>query len=187
MFGADVLSQGERDRAMSALHASRKMFLDAVEGLSEAQWKFKPDDKTWSIAECAEHIAVSEDSLFELATKKVMSMPVATAEVLAQTKDKDGLILEKLVDRSKKATAPEFLRPTNRWTTRDELVAHFKQSRDRNIAYVRTTQEDLRHHATPHPAFGALDAYQWILLLAGHSERHTLQILEVKQNSGYPK
>jgi len=34
---------------------------------------------------------------------------------------------------------------------------------------------------------GMLDAYQWILLLSGHTERHTLQILEVKADPKYPK
>jgi hypothetical protein len=32
-----------------------------------------------------------------------------------------------------------------------------------------------------------LDAYQWLLLLASHSERHTLQILEVKADPNFPK
>jgi hypothetical protein len=45
----------------------------------------------------------------------------------------------------------------------------------------------LRAHAAPHPAFGPLDAHQWILLVAGHSARHTLQIEEVKTAAGYPK
>jgi hypothetical protein len=32
-----------------------------------------------------------------------------------------------------------------------------------------------------------MDAYQWLLLLAAHSARHTAQILEVEANPGYPK
>ena len=63
---AAPLEQGERDRAMSHLHATRKVFLDSIAGLSDAQWNFKPAADRWSIAECAEHIAVSDDSLFDL-------------------------------------------------------------------------------------------------------------------------
>ena len=73
---AAPLEQGERDRAMSHLHATRKAFLDSVAGLSEAQWNFKPAPERWSVAECAEHIAVSEDSLFDL-IQKVMKSPAA--------------------------------------------------------------------------------------------------------------
>ncbi len=60
--GAAPMTQDERNRALSEFHASRKMFLDATEGLSAAQWNFKPDAGAWSVAECAEHIAISEDA-----------------------------------------------------------------------------------------------------------------------------
>ena len=73
---AAPLEQGERDRAMSHLHATRKAFLDSVAGLSDAQWNFKPAPERWSIAECAEHIAVSEDSLFDL-LRQILKSPAA--------------------------------------------------------------------------------------------------------------
>ena len=53
--------------------------------------------------------------------------------------------------------------------------------------YVRTSNDDFRDHLGPHPVFGALDGYQWILLLSAHSERHTKQIEEVKADPGFPK
>jgi hypothetical protein len=34
---------------------------------------------------------------------------------------------------------------------------------------------------------GPLDAYQWILLISAHSERHTKQIEEVKADPNFPK
>lgn len=182
---AEPLKQGERDRAMSYLHATRKQFLDSVSGLSKAQWEFKPSPQSWSIAEVSEHIALSEDMLFELVTKKVMAVPGDPAK-LEQTKGKDEKIAPALTDRSQKFQAPEMLRPTNRWKTAEELIAHFKQSRDRNIAYIQTTSDDLRGHSMAHPALKELDAYQWLLMLAGHSERHTIQLNEVKKAQGYP-
>jgi hypothetical protein len=52
---------------------------------------------------------------------------------------------------------------------------------------VKTTDDDLRGHSTPHPALQRdLDAFQWVLLLAAHSARHTAQIEEVKASPGYP-
>ena len=43
-MNADSLEKGERDRAMSYLHATRKQFGDAVAGVSpeEATWKAGP-------------------------------------------------------------------------------------------------------------------------------------------------
>ena len=63
----------------------------------------------------------------------------------------------------------------------------FQQRRDRMVAFVESTQEDLRAHSTPHPLLKTMDAYQWILLISAHSERHTAQIEEVKAQPGYPK
>lgn len=106
-----------------------------------------------------------------------------------QTKGKDEFILRALLNRSQKFQAPEAIVPTNRWPDRETLIEHFKQSRDKTLDYVRTTPDDLRDHFAPHPvpAIGMLDAYQWILLLSAHSQRHTAQIAEVKANTNFPK
>ena len=184
---AEPLTQGERDRALSHLHATRKVFLDSLAGMSTAQWNFKPDDKTWSVAEVAEHIAISEDTILDLITKKIMAAPAAAPEKMELTKGKDEQVIKMIPDRSAKFQAPEFLRPTKRWPDQATLVAHFKQSRDNTINYVKTTPDDLRSHIAPHPVMKELDAYQWVLLLSAHSERHTAQIKEVMAHPGFPK
>jgi hypothetical protein len=181
-----ALTKEERERGMSELHATRKQFLDSVAGLSESQWNFKPAPEVWSVAECAEHIALSEDRLYELVTQKLMKSP-AEPEKRAEVKGKDELILQQTIDRSQKFQAPEMLRPTHQWPSKDDLIAHFKESRDRTIAYVERSPDDLREHFVPHPAFKLLDGYQWLLLISAHSHRHTLQIEEVKANSNFPK
>ena len=181
-----ALKQVERERAMSELHATRKLFVDAVDGLSDAQWNFKAAPDRWSVAEVAEHIAVSEDLIFSLVTQKLMQSP-AEPDKREKVKGRDESILQMLVDRSHKAQAPEQLRPTHRWATRQELVDHFKESRDKTIAYVEHTQDALRDHFFDHPAFGTMDGYQWILLISGHSNRHVLQINEVKADPNFPK
>lgn len=186
LLPAQVLEQGERDRAMSHLHVTRKMFLDSLEGVTPAQWAWKPSPEVWSVAEVAEHIALSESLIFGL-VNKVAAGPAATAEQKAEAKGKDEMILKAMVDRSKKAQAPEPLKPTHKWKTKEELIDAFKKSRDNTIAFVQTTSLDLRNHAAPHPVFKQLDAYQWVLLLSAHSERHTLQLLEVKGMPGFPK
>ncbi|MCI0434572.1 MAG: DinB family protein [Gemmatimonadetes bacterium] len=182
-LAAEQLTQGERDRAMSHLHVTRKMFLDSIAGLSEAQWNFKPSPERWSVAECAEHIAVSEDMLFQLVTEKIVKSPAVPGK---KSPAEDEAVSKGVADRTNKFQAPEFLRPKSRWPTQDALISHFKQSRDKTIAYAQTTTDELRSHFAPHPVLKELDAYQWLLLLSGHSERHTLQILEVKADPNFP-
>src|SRR5438270_4477052 len=182
---AQTLTQGERDRALSELYASRKQFLDSIAGLSEAQWNFKPAPNVWSIAECAEHITVSEDMLNDTVPKLLQSP--AEPQKRAVVKGRDEFLLKAMVDRSHKAQAPEMLAPKRRWPTQAALVEHFKQSRGRTLDYVRTTNDDLRDHFFEHPAFKTVDAYQFILMMSAHTQRHTAQLNEVKQAPGFPK
>ena len=180
-----ALTQHDRDYAMSQLHASRKFFLDSVAGLSPEQWNFKAGPDRWSIAECAEHIAISEDLISGRIQQSLKTPP--TPEKRDEVKGKDELIEQKITDRSQKFQAPEVIRPTHRWPDPAMTIAHFKESRDRNIAYLEKTNDDLRDHFFPHPVMGLLDSYQWFLLQSAHTERHTAQINEVKADPKYPK
>jgi uncharacterized damage-inducible protein DinB len=183
---AQPLTKDERERGLSELQGTRKLFLESVAGLSEAQWNFKPAPEVWSVAEVAEHIAVSEDLIFGMVTERIMKGP-AEPDKKAEVQGKDQIILEKVVDRSVKVQAPEMLRPTHRFSSQQALLDHFKESRERTIAYVQNTQDDLRSHFGDHPLLKTLDGYQWLLLLSAHSHRHTLQIEEVKANPNFPK
>jgi hypothetical protein len=185
---APTLTSDERDRAVAEFEGSRKMFLDATKGLSPEQWNFKSAPERWSVSECAEHIALSEGFIFGLVTERVLKMP-ATPEKRDAVKGKDELIVKMLQDRSHKATAPEPLDPTKRPMTPEESVKLFLDSRTKTIDFIKTTQEDLRDHFFDHPvpAIGTLDGYQWLLLISGHTRRHTLQILEVKADPNFPK
>lgn len=185
---AETLTKVDRDKAIAELEESRKAFLDATKGLSDAQWNFKPAPERWSVAECAEHIALSEKFIFGRITNDIVKS-AATPEKRDAVKGKDELIVKILQDRSHKATAPEPLDPTKRPMSPEDSVKLFLESRAQTIEYVKTTQDDLRDHFYDHPvpAIGTLDAYQWILLISGHTRRHTLQILEVKADANFPK
>jgi ribosomal protein S15P/S13E len=183
---ASTLTKEERDRAVEYLKQTEKDFLAATEGLSDAQWKFKAAPDRWSIAETAEHIAVTEQTIWELVSGKIMKSP-ATPEKAAEAKGKDEIILTKIPDRSRKAQAPERLKPTGRWATRAALVKDFEGKRAEEIAYLTETKEDLRNHFEEHPFLKTMDAYQWLIFNGAHCKRHTAQILEVKADPKFPK
>jgi hypothetical protein len=181
-----TLSQKEREQGVAELDGSRKAFLDATSGLSEAQWNFKPAPDRWSIAECAEHIGVTETFILNLITEQALKGP-AEPEKRALVQGRDSALMTKVVDRTAKFKAPEAIQPTRRWTTSGEITKNVLESRARTIEFVSTTQEDLRDHFMDHPVFKTLDTYQWILLTSGHMRRHTAQILEVKADPNFPK
>lgn len=180
---AQPLTQQDRDTLLRHLDQTRQGFLKSIAGVSDAQWTFKARPDRWSIAEVAEHIAVSETTILQIVTDKILKSPAAPRDPNAIS---DAKLLEGLLDRSSTFQAPEMLKPTSRWATRDALAKDFAAAREKTAAYVRTTTDDLHGHSAPHPVFKTLDGYQWILLLSGHAARHTAQIEEVKTSAGYP-
>jgi hypothetical protein len=60
------------------------------------------------------------------------------------------------------------------------------KARAMTIELMKNTP-DLRAHATDSPLGQKLDGYEWLLFIAAHSERHTKQIQEVKDNPNFPK
>jgi len=180
---AQQLSQADRDRGVQYLDQTRDGGVAATKGLSDAQMKFKPAPDRWSVAETLEHIALAEDFLLQNTSQNVMKAPAGPAD--RDTAKIDAMVLAMIPDRSHKAQAPKELVPTGRWTPA-ETLDHFLNSRAKTIAFLQSTP-DLRQHVVDSPIGQKLDAYEWLLFISAHSERHTKQILEVKSDPNFPK
>lgn len=177
-----TISLLERETALALLQSRKELFLAAVAGLSEEQWRFKPDAGTWSIGEIAEHLTVVET--FVLA---MIQARIASSEPITETlESNDQQMQTRVAARRSKVQAAERVKPTGKFQKEAELIAAYCAARDKTIAYARTTQDDLRHHGGPHPTLGLMDGYQWLLFLAAHTDRHILQIREVQAMDGYP-
>jgi len=181
-FG-QTLTQADRDKAVQYLQQTRDTVVEAVKGLSDAQMKFKAAPDRWSVAETLEHIAKSEDLIFQNVVNQVMKAPAGPAD--RDTAKIDSMVLAMVPDRSHKAQAPPPLVPKGEWTPA-ETLEHFQASRAKTIAFLESTP-DLRAHVADSPIGQPLDAYEWLLFIGAHSERHTKQILEVKADPNFPK
>jgi DinB family protein len=178
------LTQADRDRALQYLESTKHGVLAATAGLSEAQWNFKPAPDRWSVAEVTEHIAAAEDFLMGMVTTQVMKAPARPAG--EDVKAIDDMVVATLPNRSQKKQAPEPLKPTNRYGSPAASLKHFTEARAQTEAFLKT-HDDLRDHAIDSPMGKKLDGYEWVLFVAGHSERHTKQINEVKADPNFPK
>ena len=179
---AQDASAADKEKALALLESSKKGVLAATKGLSPAQWNFKAAPDKWSIAECMEHIAAAEDFIRGSITENVMKAPAVPDRDIAKI---DAGILANVPDRTNKLQAPEPLKPTNRFGSAEAAIKHFVESRAKTEEYLKNTA-DLRGHAVDSPVGGKWDAYEFILLIGAHSERHTKQIEEVKASPGYP-
>jgi len=181
---AQETTQADKDKALAYLESTKKGVLDATKGLSEAQWNFKPATDKWSVAECVEHIAAAEDFIRGMAVDKAMKAPAAPDRDIAKI---DAGIMAMIPDRSQKAQAPDELKPTNRFGSPEGSLKHFVESRTATENFLKETP-DLRAHAADSPLGGPkLDAYEWVLFVSAHSQRHTKQIEELKADSNFPK
>lgn len=181
-FG-DSLTPVDREKGVKYFEQTRDGVVAATKGLSPAQLNFKPAPDRWSIAEVLEHIALAEDFIFQNITTKIMQAPAGPAD--RDIAKLDAMVVAMVSDRSHKAHAPEPLVPTGRWTP-SETLDHFLASRAKTIAYLQSTP-DLRDHVVDSPMKQPLDAYEWLLFISAHSERHTKQILEVRADPNFPK
>lgn len=181
---AETPAVHDQQKLVKELERTSAKLLKSVDGLSEAQWKFKAAPDKWSIAECAEHIAASE-AFIRGVVEKGLATPLEEGQATADLV-KDDLILTAVVDRSKKFSAPEPLVPTQRFGSTAVTLETFRKERATSIEFAQSGAE-FRKHGFKHPALGMIDTYGWMLLLSAHSERHTLQIEEVKTHPDYPK
>jgi len=177
------LSQAERDRAQKYLETTKKGVLEATKGLSEAQWNFKAAPDRWSIAQVMEHMAAAEDFLRGMDVEKVMKAPAG--EPGRDVQALDAAVLAKVPDRTAKIQAPEPLQPSNRFGSPEGSLKHFAESRAATEDFLKGAT-GMREHVADSP-MGKLDAYEFVLLIAAHSERHTKQIQEVKADPNFPK
>jgi len=181
---AQNLTPQETKKAVIYLEKTRADVLAATKGLSEAQWNFKQASNRWSVAQVTEHIAAAEDLLMDLVRQQVMKEPARSNVVDVAAIDE--FVLKNIPDRSHKVQAPEPLQPSNRFGSPNDSLKHFQESRAKTIAFLKETK-DLRQHAMDNPIGKQLDAYEWVLFVAAHSERHTKQINEVKADTNFPK
>ena len=177
------LTQADKDKALAYLESTKNDVLDATKNLSTAQWNFKAAPDRWSIAECMEHIAAAEDYIRGAVESGVMKAPAVPGRDIAAI---DAGIIANVPERKNKLQAPEAIKPTNRFGSPQAAIDHFVESRGTTENFLKTTP-GLRDHAADSPTGQKWDAYEFILLIAAHSERHTNQIKEVKADPNYPK
>ncbi len=177
-----------QDRAFLTNHLSqtRDLLLSEIADLRPDQWIFRPEEETWSISECADHIASIERRVFSMVSKHMQS---ATPDLqrAAEVQKKTQWILEAVPSRHARVKVPAGIENTSHSATPQEFVDLFQERRAALLKYVSETEDPMHDRVAPHMIFKDLDGCQWLLMISLHSERHAAQIAEVKSHPAYPK
>jgi len=183
-IATDPITKKEREEAISYFKETQKALADEIRGLTENQFNWKPADSIWSVAECVEHIALSEKNIFDWAMSTLKEN--ADPSKRSQLKFDDEGVKKFITDRSFRVKTREGFIPTGQFGNTEKTLAVFNERREALIKYMKETNDDLRNHFAQAP-FGLVDTYQVLIFLSGHTRRHTLQIAELKSLPGFPK
>ena len=145
---------------------------------------WKPADSVWSVTNVVEHIALSEKNIFDwaMSTLKENADPAKKT----QLKYDDEGVKKLITDRSFRVKTREGFIPTGQFGNAEQTLKVFNERRANLIKYMKGTTDDLRNHFAESP-LGLMDAYQVLIFLSAHTQRHTLQIVELKSHPDFPK
>jgi hypothetical protein len=178
-LSAEPMKPGDRQRLLAHLEMTESWLVSELSGLSQAQLTYKITPDSWSIADVAEHLAIAEPQYWEQLQKSVKEPP--STEKLEAT---DAGILWYGIDRSNRQKTGEARVPHGTFKTAADALAAFRKLRVTMNDYAKSTGDDLRGRKLLE---GNMDVYQWFLMISTHSQRHILQIREIKAHGGFPK
>jgi uncharacterized damage-inducible protein DinB len=191
LSSAQKLTAQELDQARLFLQQTQNAIVGAIQGLSDAQWKFKPASDRWSIAENLGHIVTVLERVLGPVMDQLANAPAPPAGFDCKTVD--AIVIHQFPTRLAKFSAPEFLH-TSEQVSPSELLDRLMKNYARLRDYLESRPGQRRHvceapplKAVSNGAFEVMDGYQWILAAAAHTERHAKQILEVKADANFPR
>ena len=176
---AGPMTTQERQRLIAHLEMTESWLVDEASGLSPAQFQFRRAPDAWSILLVIEHLTITDPIYFQ-DLQKALKTPLRTP---AGFRDDAG-ILWYGIDRTPRGKAIPAEEPKGQLRDLQAGVDAFRKIHAQLLQYARTTSDDLRGHVVEREG---CDAYQWLLLISTHDQRHILQIRETKADPKFPK
>lgn len=184
MSGKAALHPRTRE-ILELLDEQRVRLREAVEAVPAALRGRRPVADRWSVAEVLEHLATVEA---RVTTQLGRMLHEGKARGLGPERESSTVIprrdLELLTDRTRKRVASEASQPKGT-TNADAAWEALQLTRASLRATVLAGDGlDVGTLVAPHPAFGPIDWYRWLVFVGGHEARHAAQIREIAESAG---
>lgn len=170
----------ERERLAAHFEMTNRWLAQEVTGLSPAQLAFKAAPDKWSILGVVEHLTIAEPQYWQW-VQDCLKQP---AGAFTRPKHPDEETLWYGIDRTERNKTAAARESKGQLKDVRKGLEQFLKQRAEMLAMVKSTQEDLRGREIQK---SGTDLYQWILMISVHSQRHLLQIQEIKASAGYPR
>lgn len=177
---AGPMTAGDRQRLVAHLEMTEAWLEDELQNLSPAQLTFKMTPESWSVEEVVMHLAIAEPQYWDQFKQSLAKPPQPDFKPQAT----DAAMLWYGIDRTQRTTTGEARVPRDQFPTMQASLASFKKLRAEMLSTAKETQEDLRARQF---LTASQDLYQWFLMISTHSQRHIMQIREVKAHQEFPK
>ena len=160
------------------LDASRALLLGTIGSRRGPAVEARVDPNRWSVAEIAEHLAKTETGITGGLAQKLGARSDLGAEPDSSS-ILDSFDPARATNREERWEAPEFLIPTP-GVSLPAAIAALESSRAKLLELLeRADGHAVGEVGFKHPFLGPLNFYQWVLFIAYHERRHTLQIEEM--------
>ncbi len=163
---------------------TRERLLRRTRRLTPEQLDHKPAPGRWSVADNLEHLTIAEGRVLPR-IEETLRGSVDPAKRSAW-EGRDDELMRSVENRATRFQAPDFVQPTGQWR-HEELFRQLEAARQRTLEFAAATNAGLRRQFYPHPVFGELDCYQWLMIMGSHFERHRQQIEEVMADASFPR
>jgi hypothetical protein len=173
------MTQREREDLVSHLQMTETWLVDEVSPLSPEQLKFRMAAGKWTIGEVVEHLVIADPTYWQL-FQEGMKQPPRRLEKQATDAD----VLWYGINRTQHQKTEPKKDPQGQVIDIRQALDSFRKLHSMMLDYARTTDQGLRGHAVKD---WGVDAYQCLLEISTHTQRHILQIREIKADPKFPK
>jgi uncharacterized damage-inducible protein DinB len=171
---------------LAANEQSQARFTAAISNLTEAQANFRPDENQWTIAEIVEHVSIIDNNVLRLTHKLLKEAESALKPPKADLNLGHTSLDENGHQRPGQFPAPDRVWPQGGAHIEDSLAKMRASLAGFAEIQARLEAVDLSEQTFPHPFLGPINAYQWMVLLGEHEDRHRGQIERLKAAAGFP-
>ena len=156
------------------LQRNRAALCSAVERLSPALWRQKPQPESWSAGEVIAHLTMVESAIISGATKVLQHPP---RHVPLWKRPHVPVAIVEWRGLKRKTPIPLDASLVGE---KEPMLESFAALRQKTLAFLEEHRSaDLSPYRWPHPFLGYLNLYEWFEVIARHEARHTKQIREI--------
>ncbi|MCH6235051.1 DinB family protein [Cognataquiflexum rubidum] len=167
-------------KLVQEVSTARKLYLEQIKNVSEAQAKWKPDPEVWSLIEITEHLFWAEQGgIFGM--WKTLHAIRNGEMVLTYESPHQGMSIEQVIEltwESKEkvpaVAVPRLGGPLSFWKTSLRSLQEVLHGFGDDLQ-----ETELRIQSQPHPISGPLDFHQRLEFLRFHLNRHTDQVSQL--------